>query len=209
MLASSYANGGNLGIPLAVYLLGDAAAVVPMILFQVAFYAPITLTWLDITTSEGGGQGWKHNVVVALKNPMLIGAVIGMTIAFTGWDVPPIISEPVSILAGAAVPLALMVFGMSLYGMKLKLTRGVTLTVVMKNIVHPIVAGLLAYFVFGMEGHALYTAVVLGALPTAQNVLTYSLRFRTASELARNAGVASTLVSFPVLIVIGLIFGTG
>ncbi|WP_257160283.1 AEC family transporter [Corynebacterium cystitidis] len=206
-LSASYANGGNLGIPLAVYLIGDGAVVVPVILFQVAFYAPVMLTLLDISTSEATDSGWRNNITVALKNPMLIAAVVGLVLALSGWEVPPLISEPIGILAGASVPLALMVFGMSLHGAQLRLTRGVALVAGFKNIVHPIIAVLLAHFLFGMDGQALYTAAFLGALPTAQNVYTYAVRFRTATDLARDTGVASTLLALPVLIVIGLVLG--
>ena len=51
--------------------------------------------------------------------------------------------------------------------------------------------------------------MVLGALPTAQNVLTYALRFRTNETLARDTGVVSTLVSFPVLVVVTILLGPG
>jgi malonate transporter len=46
-LAASYVNAGNLGLPLAVYLLGDAVAVVPPLLFQLLIIAPIAFTVLD------------------------------------------------------------------------------------------------------------------------------------------------------------------
>ncbi|MCR6491917.1 AEC family transporter [Cellulomonas sp. P24] len=46
-LASSYVNAGNLGLPLAVYLLGDAVAVVPSLLFQLLVIAPVAFTVLD------------------------------------------------------------------------------------------------------------------------------------------------------------------
>ena len=76
-----------------------------------------------------------------------------------------------------------------------------------KNVLHPIVAGLLA-LAFGMEGTALLSAVILGALPTAQNVYTYALRFRTAESMARDTGVVTTLISFPVLVAVSIIFGS-
>ena len=54
---------------------------------------------------------------------------------------------------------------------------------------------------------ALFVLVVLGALPTAQNVLTYALRFRTNLTLARDTGVVSTIVSFPVLALVTVLLG--
>ncbi|WP_369370840.1 AEC family transporter [Promicromonospora sp. Populi] len=46
-LAAVYVNGGNIGIPLAVYLFDDALAVVPTLLFQLLVLAPLTLAVLD------------------------------------------------------------------------------------------------------------------------------------------------------------------
>ncbi|MDO5513332.1 AEC family transporter [Corynebacterium sp.] len=198
MLSASYVNAGNLGIPLAVYILDDAAVVVPVILFQVAMYAPVALSTLDLLHDSGS----LRNVLVALRNPMLLAALVGLFL-----PVPGMFHEPVALLAGAAVPVALLVFGMSLVGTRVALGGDVLLAVAVKNIVHPVVAGLLAYGVFGLSGPALLSLVILAALPTAQNVLTYALRFRTNEVLARDVGVVSTLVSVPVLIVVALVLG--
>lgn len=209
MLSASYANAGNLGIPLAVYVLDDAAAVVPVILFQVAFYAPVALTALDVANFSRRSPPLRNLIVVPLSNPMVIAAVAGMLVSFFAVPVPEVVTEPVGMLAGAAVPLALLVFGMSLAGGAV-LTEGraaAVLATVFKVVLMPTVAGLLAHFLFGMEGDALLTAVVLGALPTAQNVYTYALRFRTAENLARDAGLLSTLASFPVLVIVSVVLG--
>lgn len=209
MLSASYANAGNLGIPLAVYVLDDAAAVVPVILFQVAFYAPVALTALDVANSSRHSPPLRNLIVVPLRNPMVIAAVAGMLVSFFAVPVPEVVTEPVGILAGAAVPLALLVFGMSLAGGAV-LTEGraaAVLATVFKVVLMPTVAGLLAHFLFGMDGDALLTAVVLGALPTAQNVYTYALGFHTAENLARDAGLLSTLASFPVLVIVSVVLG--
>ena len=42
-LASSYVNAGNLGVPVSVYILGDASYVAPVLLFQVLVMAPVGL----------------------------------------------------------------------------------------------------------------------------------------------------------------------
>ena len=81
MLASSYANAGNLGVPLAVYILDDAAVVIPVILFQVAFYAPFTLTTLDML-HRSRQSTLLRNMVASFRNPMLLAAVAGLLIGF-------------------------------------------------------------------------------------------------------------------------------
>lgn len=209
MLSSSYANAGNLGIPLAVYVLDDAAAVVPVILFQVAFYAPVALTALDVVNSSQQSNLLRNLIMSPLTNPMVIAAIIGMVISFFAIPVPEVITEPVGILAGASVPLALLVFGMSLSGGAVLRTGRLEAILAsgFKVVLMPVIAALMAHFIFGMEGSALLTAVVLAALPTAQNVYTYALRFRTAEDLARDSGVVSTLASFPVLVIISVLLG--
>ncbi|AKK12105.1 putative permease [Corynebacterium uterequi] len=204
MLGSSYANGGNIGIPLAVYILDDASAVIPLMLFQIAFYAPVALTAIDISRASGG---WLGNIVAAVKNPMLLGSLAGLAFVVAGVTPPAVIAEPVRMLAGASVPLALVVFGMSLYGARVRVDREVALGAVFKNLIHPVVAGALAAGVFGMEGAALQTAIMLGALPSAQNVYTYAVRYRAKEDFARDIGVVTTIAALPVMVTIAVAFG--
>ncbi len=211
MLASSYANAGNLGIPLAAYVLDDFTVVVPVILFQVAFYAPITLTALDMLHSRNNTSLLKNLIVTPLSNTMVLAAIAGILVSLAQLPVPEVIAQPVAMLAGASVPLSLVVFGLSLAGARILkkgevARRDVFLAVAFKNILHPVIAYLLAR-AFGMEGSALMAAVVLGALPTAQNVYTYALRFRTNENMARDTGVVSTLASFPIMVIISLVLG--
>src|SRR6478735_8082445 len=50
-VSSGYVNANNIGLPVAVYVLGDPAAVVPVILLQLLVLAPVTLLVLDAQTS--------------------------------------------------------------------------------------------------------------------------------------------------------------
>nr|WP_268913766.1 AEC family transporter [Corynebacterium uropygiale] len=208
MLSSSYANGGNLGIPLAAYVLGDASVVIPVMLFQIAFYAPLSLSALEVCTSSGRTR-WQSQVRTVLGNPMLLSSVFGCVVTLSGWRVPAVIAQPVSILGGASVPLALLVFGMSLRGARVLGEEGrrvdVLLASAAKNLLQPLLSAALGAWVFGMSGEMLRAVVVLGALPTAQNVYTYAVKFRVGEEQARDAGVVSTLVSVPVIMVIALL----
>ena len=46
----------------------------------------------------------------------------------------------------------------------------------------------------------------MAALPTAQNVLVYALRYGQGRALARAAGVVTTLLSAPVLVLVAALF---
>lgn len=114
MLAASYANAGNLGIPLAAYILDDFTVVIPVILFQVAFYAPITMTIMEMLTNKKSTNLVRNLLVTPLTNTMVLAAIAGIAVSLTSMSVPVVIAQPVEMLANASVPLALVVFGLSL-----------------------------------------------------------------------------------------------
>ncbi|AJE85193.1 integral membrane permease [Streptomyces albus] len=55
-LCSSYLNAGNLGIPIAAYVLGDASLIAPVLLFQQILVTPLALTVLDLSGSGAGAE---------------------------------------------------------------------------------------------------------------------------------------------------------
>ena len=55
-LAASYVNSANLGIPIAVFVLGDASFVAPLLLFQIVLFSPNALTRLDLSTMRAGAS---------------------------------------------------------------------------------------------------------------------------------------------------------
>jgi predicted permease len=59
----------------------------------------------------------------------------------------------------------------------------------------------------GLRGHELFAVVVMAALPTAQNIFTYSLRYGRAVYLTRDTIFVTTLASAPVILVAALVFG--
>ncbi|WP_084106330.1 AEC family transporter [Demequina sp. NBRC 110056] len=143
VLSGSYVNAGNLGIPLAVYLFGDALAVVPTMLVQLLVMGPIAFTILDRASDAspvrvgGGGAGARSESADALageggnaasgarrrgplrtafSNPLTIGALVGLALALLPWQIPDVALAPFELVGAAAPPLALLTLGMSLVG---------------------------------------------------------------------------------------------
>lgn len=210
-LSASYLNGGNLGIPIAVFVLGDAALVAPVMLFQIILYAPVALTVLDVTTTgRAGSTAQVARSIVA--NPIVWGGVIGLALSLTGTTAPGPLGEAVTLVGGAAVPGALVAFGLSLAGARI-LERGVSprrdvaLAAVGKALVQPAVAYLLARFGFGLAGGDLLAVVVVAALPTAQNVFVYASRYGRGEVLARDTGLVTTVAAVPIIAGIAAVLG--
>lgn len=204
---SGYVNANNIGLPVAVYVLGDATAVVPVILLQLLVLAPVVLLVLDATTS--GRLSWRFVLAQPVRNPIILGSLAGAVVSLSGWTPPAPVMAPLDILGGAAIPMILLAFGMSLHGTR-PLRRGepraaVGVASAVKLAVMPVVAFVVARAVLGLDDAAVASAVTLAALPTAQNVYNYAARFGRGEILARDTILVTTLGSPVVLLVAALL----
>lgn len=202
-MSASLVNAANLGLPIAVYVLGDAALIAPVLIFQLAAYTPVFLLLMDAT---GGARGPSVRAVAAQvgRNPIIIGTLIGLLLSATGTTLPTIVREPISLIGGAAVPAMLLAFGISLVGSRpLEKAAGrradVLLASAFKLLVQPALAFLLARWVLGLEGHLLFTVVVCAALPTAQNLFVMASRYDRGVVIAKDTVLLTTIASLPVL----------
>jgi predicted permease len=203
-LGSGYVNANNIGLPVAVYVLGSASYVAPVLLLQLIVFAPIALTLLDVTSR--GTVSLRSILTQPVRNPMIIASLLGILVDVLDIPVPAAVYQPFELLGGAAVPLVLMAFGMSLYGSR-PLQAGhsraeIATAVALKSVVMPLVAFAVARFAFGLEGHALFAAVALAALPTAQNVYNFAARYERGMPVARDIVLLTTLFAVPVLLVV-------
>lgn len=215
-LASGYVNAANLGIPVAVLVLGDAATIAPILLLQLLVLTPVTFTVLDAVTRRGNPSRLA-TLTVPLRNPLLWGVVAGTAANLGGvrleqWcgGYP---AQGLEMLGRVAVPLMMLALGMSLAGAPRPLrnsepdepVRGVNrrsglwAAVAWKLAVMPALAvavGLAA----GLGGTQLLVPVVTAALPTAQNVFMYASRYGAAKDLARDAVLLTTAGFVPVVL---------
>ncbi|GAA2398446.1 AEC family transporter [Streptomyces coeruleofuscus] len=209
-LCSSYVNSGNLGIPIAVYVLGDASLVAPVLLFQLVGVTPVALTILDLASGGEKRPLWQR-LLTPLRNPIALGSLAGVAASASGLTVPGPLMDPLTLIGNMSVPAVLLAFGISLRGSTLPL-RGaerapVLLAVTLKAVIQPLVAWALAAGVFGLHGALLLDVVVTSALPAAQNLFTYASSYRVGEVLAREAILLSTVLAVPVLVVVAALLG--
>jgi malonate transporter len=206
-LAAGYTNANYIGIPVATYVLGDAALVVPIVVLQLLIITPLALTLLEIVTT--GHASWRSTASAPLRNPLIVAVLLGVVFAATGLHLPHVLADPIATIGHAAVPVVLIAFGMSLSGRPVLAPgpdRAATIVaVVLKTAGMPAVAFLLAV-ALGLGRDATYAVTVLAGLPTAQNVFLYGQRFQTGLVLVRDAVFLSTVACVPLLLLIALLF---
>ena len=206
-MASGYVNAGNLGLPIATYALGSATEVAPVLLFQLGVLTPLFTTVFDLLSERNGGNrpALLRTLTAPVRNPIAVATAAGLVASATGVVPPAPLMAPIELVADLAVPAMLLAFGISLYGAArpgageiAPLLAGV---LVLKNLVQPLLALLLG-LLLGLQGNALLAAVVCAALPTAQNVFGYAVRFDHGVVLARDAALGTTVLSVPVLVAV-------
>jgi predicted permease len=211
--ASAYVNAGNLGLPIAAYVLGDTSLIAPMLLTQLLVLQPVGLAMLDLVTSRGrvltsGRQQVVRILSRIVRNPLTIGSLLGLLLSLSGLRLPAVIADPLHLVGGMAVPAMLLAYGVSL---RLGPLPGageppvqVATIVALKLIVQPTCAYLAARLL-GLHGLDVLAVTVIAALPTAQNVFTFAVRYDTGTFLARDSIFISTIAAVPVLIVIAAV----
>ena len=215
-LASGYVNAANLGIPVAVLVLGDAATIAPILLLQLLVLTPATFTVLDAVTRRGNPSRLA-TLTLPLRNPLLWGVVAGTAANLGGVNLTewggghP--AQGLEMLGRVAVPLMMLALGMSLAGAPRPLRSpepdasvrgagrrsGLWLAVGWKLAVMPglaVVVGLAT----GLSGAQLLTPVVTATLPTAQNVFMYASRYGVGKDLARDTVLLTTAGFVPVVL---------
>ncbi|MEO7069234.1 MAG: AEC family transporter [Nostocoides sp.] len=206
-LSSGYVNAGNLGLPIAAYVLGSVSYAAPTLLLQLLVLQPAALAVLDADRT-GRRPSARRLLRSPLTNPLTLGALAGLALSLTGTTLPTVLANPISMVAGLAVPAMLIAYGVALRlgpGLGGEVPRAeLATTTVLKAFGQPAIAYAVARLI-GVSGHALLAIVVMAALPTAQNIFIHANRYGRATTLARDTILLTTMLSVPVILAIAFL----
>ncbi|MDI1462019.1 AEC family transporter [Catellatospora sp. KI3] len=209
-MSAAYVNSGNLGIPVAVYVLRDISLITAVLVFQTMLVTPLIVGLLD--ADANGGQGrWRRIALLPLRTPVILGSLFGVLASASGWRPPEWALHSLELLGGAAVPAALFALGMSLHRDPAEPPAaqpdaegpgrgvGVGVAVALKVLAQPLAAYLAGRFLFHLGPAELVAVTVVAGLPTAQNTFVYATEYRAGVAFSRDAILASSLLSMATL----------
>jgi malonate transporter and related proteins len=203
-LATGIVNSTNLGVPLSLYVLGSATYVTPIMLFQLAILTPIALTVLDITDPAGKRASARQILSTPFRNPVTVAAILGIIVSASGIQLPAVALEPLVLVAQVTVPLMLIIFGMSLHGLSPRQGAGdrvpTLVAVALKSGIQPLLAWVLAVFVFRLDDFSTFVVTACAILPTGQNVVLYAVRYGVGQNLAQTTAVLTSALAVPLLL---------
>nr|WP_244537980.1 AEC family transporter [Mesorhizobium sp. YR577] len=201
-----------MGFPIALYALGKDAliptTIAAIITMCVIFAVTIIIVEIGLQTERHP----RHLIIKVgkslIKNPLLVAPALGALFPLTGVAVPATVETYLKLMGGAASPCALVVLGLFLTGREKAPapTRGATAFLVScKLLLQPLLAFLLATFVFQLSPLFTNAAVLLAALPTGTgSYMLAEYHHRDVSTTSRTI-IVSTLLS---IITISVYVGT-
>jgi len=201
-LNAGYANTGFIGFPLALVALGSQAlaptAVATIITVCLLFAMAIVLIEVGLQTEKRRGRLAMKVGRSLLRNPLLVAPVLGALVPACGLSIPPAAETFLKLMGGAAAPCALVTLGLFLAQKRDPSERNIGSTILLvglKLVLQPVLAWVLATYVFGLSPLLTHTAVLLAALPTGTGPFMLAEFYRREAQVTSSAILASTVVS--------------
>lgn len=203
-LGATYSNVGYMGIPLCRIAFGDASLVPGVITMVITacpqFAVGVTLLEMD----RPGRTGWRailRRVALALsRNPLLIAPIAGLGVALLGWKLPIALDRFLVLLGAAATPCALVATGLMLVETADRFQFAlVGRLVLLKLLVKPAIAWVIAFHLVEMPPVWAETTVVMAALPTGAGAFILARLYGREAAATSGTILVSTILSFGTL----------
>ena len=168
----------------------------------IAMHAPfcyiLGIVSMEFSRADGLGLGETLKSVFkqVFSNTLMIGIMLGFVVNLSGLSVPVPLSSALSMIATAALPVALFSLGALLVSYKISVGLGeVSLVSLSKLILHPMIAYVLGYYVFQLSPEILNPLVIMAAMPPGMNVYIFANMYDRAKGIAASSVLVSTIVS--------------
>jgi len=199
MAVSSFrCNMAFIGIPIIVSAFGDMAAAKTAII--IAFMTPVNVIFAIIFFKVLGEDENKKNygrfLLDFIKDPILIASILGILVSYFRVMIPNSVMNLLNILAGLAVPLALLTIGASFrfshIRKNLKLLVPAT---VLKLIVEPFIAFFIGRYLFKLGVLDISIIVILFAMPLAVAAYIMGKEYGSDFDFLSSSLIISTVSS--------------
>jgi predicted permease len=207
-IAAGFGNVGYMGIPLCITAFGAEGALPATIaaVFGSTVMMALSVILVEIDLQAGNGilKSLGKVIKAILRNPLLIAAALGLTVAYFQVVLPQPLVNFLDLIGKAAAPCALFAIGLFLVGKSLTTGLGeVSMAALVKMVVQPAVAYLIALFVLPHDSVWFKAAVILAALPTAANAFVLARQYDLF--IARASGIILVTTVLSVFTLTGLL----
>ncbi|HEX5633970.1 MAG TPA: AEC family transporter [Gemmatimonadales bacterium] len=206
-IAATFGNTLQIGVPVATALYGETGLAVHATIISLHALTLLSLTTMltELDLARARRQAGRTNAhlggtLARTARQTVIHPVVLPVLAGLAWNaflppLPALVDETLLTLAQAAVPLCLVVIGMSLavYGLA-TVTRGALAVSAVKLLAVPTLVLAVAHGALGLDGVALGVVVMAAALPVGSNAIIFAQRYQTLEAEVTGASVLSTFI---------------
>lgn len=200
-------NVAMLGVPIAGALYSEAAAEMSVcIAFVIPLFNVLAVFALEMFNGEKSDK--KKMLLSIARNPLIIGCVLGLIFLLSGIRLPAFLEKTVKTGAGVATPFMLFLLGV-FFSVHVKFDRSLNACLLGRLIFVPLLA-LAAAVLFGFRNAELAVILCLFASPQAGSSFAMAQQMGGDVELAGNAVVLGTVLSFfSIILWVSVLMGAG
>ncbi|WP_251976287.1 AEC family transporter [Salinicola avicenniae] len=198
-LGVSASNSGFIGYPVAVLVIGPTAGIAMALnmLIENLLVIPTALVLAELSARQSGGF-WRTLKPVALRvlrHPLILAIVVGTLLAALDLHPPEPITRVLAMLAASSSPVALIVIGGTLCGLRVRgMASDVAQIALTKLILHPLCVLLMIALIPGLTPVFATAAMVFACSPMLSMYPLLGQRYGFA-ELGTAAMVMATVLS--------------
>lgn len=187
-----FANGGNYGLPLTLFVFGQETLARATVYFVVS----VVLTYtVGIFLASSGRRGLGQALLSVLTIPSIYASAAAGVVMLTGVALPLVLMRPIKLLGDAAIPVMILVLGMQLHrAVRPASLRLVWLAAGLRLVVSAMLGLFLAH-VFGLGGAARQAGVLQSAMPVAVVTTILAVEFEIEPAFVTSVVFLSTILS--------------
>ncbi len=206
-LISAFPNAAFMGIPIILKLY-DKESINIIIIGSLSVFLLITPLSIFLINYHNKDINIKTpslswQVLELCKNPLIYAPILGIIISSFNIKVPQMIVDSLDFVGNTAPALSLFATGIFISQTKVFLNFEVSLLILIKNIISPIIF-LFLMILFKIKGDVFNEILLVAAMPTASTAPMFSSKFSTYEAQTSSATILGTI--FSALTLGGIIF---
>jgi malonate transporter and related proteins len=198
-LGMSCSNSAFMAFPVAVIVVGEAAAlqVLPLaMLVENLIIIPLALTLAETQGGQNPLQALRKTLASMCRNPLLLAVAGALVFTALGLHLPDFLSKTLAMLAPIAAPVALLSIGGTVATLSARLLNGpIVLVVLSKLILHPLAVWAALSLIPGLDPVLHTSGIIFAAAPMLSIFALLGLRYKL-EEATATALIFATAASF-------------
>jgi predicted permease len=192
LLVVMFSNGGNYGLPVALFAFGREALAYATVYFVTGGVLTYTI---GVSLAASGRSSLRAALSGVARIPAVYGVIVAGLVLASGKTLPSPVAKAIELLSDAALPMMMLVLGMQLARAAMpRRPAAVIAAALLSLLVSPLLALALAH-ALGLTGAALQASVVQASMPTAVVTTIIALEYDAEPAFVTSVVVATTALS--------------